>query len=231
MYDEDEDSNPVPLPYELPTSYKWHQHATFYHPMMAGSIDGTDVVPHDRAIVRAMNAKYKPNKQVKGDPEKTLMVRHLPNQTKEISLRNVFSRHGELQNCRLVRDAISGKSRGYAFVEYKRERDCEEALHDSGDLVIDGQKVVVDRECERTLKGWIPRRFGGGFGGKKESGQLRFGGIERPFRRPIPVNSKPLGRQHSSTESRDGKRRFPSTSDELRYKRTPHDNDKRSRRR
>jgi len=26
---------------------------------------------------------------------------------------------------------------------------------------------------------------GGGLGGKKESGQLRFGGRERPFRRPM----------------------------------------------
>lgn len=26
---------------------------------------------------------------------------------------------------------------------------------------------------------------GGGFGGKKESGQLRFGGRDRPFRRPM----------------------------------------------
>ena len=64
MHDEEEESIPVSLPYELPTCYKWEQHATFYHPMMCGSIDGTDVVPHDRAIVRAMRAKYKPNKQV-----------------------------------------------------------------------------------------------------------------------------------------------------------------------
>ena len=28
---------------------------------------------------------------------------------------------------------------------------------------------------------------GGGFGGKKESGQLRFGGRERPFRKPMFV--------------------------------------------
>lgn len=26
---------------------------------------------------------------------------------------------------------------------------------------------------------------GGGFGGKKESGQLRFGGKDRPFKKPI----------------------------------------------
>jgi U11/U12 small nuclear ribonucleoprotein SNRNP35 len=28
---------------------------------------------------------------------------------------------------------------------------------------------------------------GGGFGGKKESGQLRFGGRDRPFRKPLFV--------------------------------------------
>jgi len=30
-----------------------------YDPLMAGSIDGTDKVPHDRGIVRAMTAKCK----------------------------------------------------------------------------------------------------------------------------------------------------------------------------
>ncbi|KAG6382513.1 hypothetical protein SASPL_108424 [Salvia splendens] len=35
------------------------------------------------------------------------------------------------------------------------------------------------------MPGWIPRRLGGGLGGKKESGQLRFGGRERPFRAPL----------------------------------------------
>jgi len=30
--------------------------------------------------------------------------------------------------------------------------------------------------------------LGGGFGGRKESGQLRFGGKDRPFKRPIVPN-------------------------------------------
>lgn len=34
------------------------------------------------------------------------------------------------------------------------------------------------------MKGWKPRRLGGGFGGRKESGQLRFGGRARPFQKP-----------------------------------------------
>ena len=29
----------------------------FYNPLMAGSIDGTDKIPHDHGIVRAMKAK------------------------------------------------------------------------------------------------------------------------------------------------------------------------------
>ncbi|KAF1789687.1 hypothetical protein GQ600_13274 [Phytophthora cactorum] len=35
------------------------------------------------------------------------------------------------------------------------------------------------------MKGWKPRRLGGGLGGKKESGQLRFGGRDRPFKPPL----------------------------------------------
>ena len=31
----------------------------YYNPLMAGSIDGTDKVAHDRGVVRAMTAKCK----------------------------------------------------------------------------------------------------------------------------------------------------------------------------
>jgi U11/U12 small nuclear ribonucleoprotein 35 kDa protein len=53
-------------------------------------------------------------------------------------------------------------------------------------MEIDGCSVLVDfqRGCG-CWKGWVPRRLGGGLGGKKESGQMRFGGRERPFRLPI----------------------------------------------
>jgi len=62
--DGEEEETEFSVPYELPTYYKWEQHAKFYHPLMAGSIDGTDKLPHDKAIVRATKSKYKPNKKV-----------------------------------------------------------------------------------------------------------------------------------------------------------------------
>ncbi|XP_035936552.1 U11/U12 small nuclear ribonucleoprotein 35 kDa protein isoform X1 [Halichoerus grypus] len=163
----------------------WMPIAKEYDPLKAGSIDGTDEDPHDRAVWRAMLARYTPNKGVTGDPLLTLFVARLNLQTKEEKLKEVFSRYGDIRRLRLVRDLVTGFSKGYAFIEYKEERSLIKAYRDADGLVIDQHEIFVDYELERTLKGWIPRRLGGGLGGKKESGQLRFGGRDRPFRKPI----------------------------------------------
>ena len=120
--------------------------------------------------------------------------------TKEETIKGQFSTFGDLEKCHLVRDIITGTSRRYAFVEFKRERDARIAWKEMNKAVIDGSEILVEYEQERILKGWIPRRFGGGFGGRKESGQLRFGGRDRPFRRPLPVGENPLkqGRRNFS---------------------------------
>ncbi|XP_006640297.3 U11/U12 small nuclear ribonucleoprotein 35 kDa protein isoform X1 [Lepisosteus oculatus] len=165
----------------------WTPVATVYDPLKAGSIDGTDVEPHDRAVWRAMVARYVPNKGVVGDPHLTLFVSRLHHQTTEERLREVFSKYGDIRRLRLVRDIVTGLSKGYAFIEYKEERSLVKAHRDANKMVVDQHELFVDYEQERTLKGWVPRRLGGGLGGKKESGQLRFGGRDRPFRKPINV--------------------------------------------
>ncbi|XP_069475778.1 U11/U12 small nuclear ribonucleoprotein 35 kDa protein [Ambystoma mexicanum] len=163
----------------------WTPIAVEYHPLKAGSIDGTDEEPHDRAVSRALASRYVPNKGVSGDPLLMLFVARLNLTTTEEKIKEVFSRYGDIRKIRLVRDLVTGFSKGYAFVEYKEQRSILKAHRDANKLVIDQHEIMVDFELERTLKGWIPRRFGGGFGGKKESGQLRFGGRDRPFRKPI----------------------------------------------
>ncbi|KAJ7334435.1 small nuclear ribonucleoprotein 35kDa (U11 U12) [Desmophyllum pertusum] len=172
--------------YEIPSWNNWSPLAKFYHPLQAGSIDGTDTVPHDRAVTRAMVAKYKPNKRVSGDPDSTLFVGKLSKETSEATLYKVFTKCGELTKCKIVRDVVTGFSKGYAFVEYRSDRDAIAAWREIHNEEIDGCTILVEYEAARVLKGWIPRRLGGGLGGKKESGQLRFGGRDRPFRRPIP---------------------------------------------
>ncbi|CAI9535138.1 unnamed protein product [Staurois parvus] len=189
----------------------WTPIAKDYDPLKAGSIDGTDEEPHDRAILRAMLARYATNKSVVGDPQLTLFVARLSQQTTEEKLKEFFSRYGDIQRIRLVRDIITGFSKGYAFIEYKQESAIKKAYRDANKLVIDQREIFVDYELERVLKGWIPRRLGGGFGGKKESGQLRFGGRDRPFRKPInlplyPINACTEGHVDKRHRSRSRER-------------------------
>ncbi|KAF8087082.1 hypothetical protein N665_0600s0029 [Sinapis alba] len=106
---------------------------------------------------------------------------------------------------------VTGASRGYAFVEYESEKEMRRAYEDAHHSFIDGRKIIVDYNRQQLIPEWIPRRFGGGLGGRKESGQLRFGGRERPFRaplRPIPhedlkkltIQLPPEGRYMSRTQ-------------------------------
>lgn len=44
----------------------WSKFAKVYDPIKCGSIDGIDCEPHDRAVIRAINNEYRPNKFVKG---------------------------------------------------------------------------------------------------------------------------------------------------------------------
>ena len=87
----------------------------------------------------------------------------------------------------MVRDIVTNFSRGYAFIEYEHRKDAREAIRKMNHVTIDDKHIIVLWECQRTLPNWVPRRLGGGFGGKKESGQLRFGGEEKPWRKPILV--------------------------------------------
>lgn len=178
-------------------------YAETYHPIQAGSIDGTDTLPHDNAVYRAFlcsNANlYDPfgDPKVSGDPYCTLFVGHLNHLTTEDTLRQVMSKYGRVINLRIVRHIVTGASRGYAFVEFETDKEMRRAYKDAHHSFIDDSEITVDYNRQQLMPGWIPRRLGGGLGGRKESGQLRFGGRERPFRaplRPIPYDElKRLG--------------------------------------
>ncbi|XP_061947377.1 U11/U12 small nuclear ribonucleoprotein 35 kDa protein [Populus nigra] len=166
-------------------------YAETYHPIQAGSIDGTDTAPHDNAIYRALLCSsaglYDPFGDPKaiGDPYCTIFVGRLSHLTTEDTLRKAMSKYGKVKNLRLVRHIVTGASRGYAFVEFETEREMRRAYKDAQHSYIDDSEIIVDYNRQQLMPGWIPRRLGGGLGGRKESGQLRFGGRERPFRAPL----------------------------------------------
>ncbi|KAG5226442.1 U11/U12 small nuclear ribonucleoprotein [Salix suchowensis] len=162
-------------------------YAETYHPIQAGSIDGTDTAPHDNAVYRALlcsSAGLCKPKAI-GDPYCTIFVGRLSHLTTEDTLRKAMSKYGKVKNLRLVRHIVTGASRGYGFVEFETEREMRRAYKDAHHSYIDDSEVIVDYNRQQLMPGWIPRRLGGGLGGRKESGQLRFGGRERPFRAPL----------------------------------------------
>merc|ERR1712176_837809 len=72
-----------------------------------------------------------------------------------------------------------------------------------GNTKLDDSVLFVDYENSHNMKGWVPRRLGGGFGGDKKSGQLRFGGRDRPFKPPIQLpSSRTTSSQYDLKHSR-----------------------------
>nr|GEX51894.1 PTI1-like tyrosine-protein kinase 3 isoform X2 [Tanacetum cinerariifolium] len=176
-------------------------YAKEYHPIQAGSIDGTDILPHDNAVYRALLCssanlydQFGDVKVIGGEEGgyTTVFVGRLNRTTNEDTLRKAMSKYGTVKNLRLVRHIVTGASQGYAFVEYESEREMRRAYEKAHHSIIDDSEIIVDYNRQQLMPGWIPRRLGwiprrlgGGLGGKKESGQLRFGGRERPFRAPL----------------------------------------------
>ncbi|KAF2364247.1 RNA recognition motif domain, partial [Trinorchestia longiramus] len=161
-----------------------------YDPLKAGSIDCTDLRPHDRGICRALEAKHIPPKHIKSKPRRSIFVGRLPLNISEDELFNAFDRVASVRSVKVVRDIVTGACQGYAFVELKHERDVLRVLRKCKGISFDGKEALIDREVGRSLKGWVPRRLGGGWGGRKEAGQLRFGCVDRPWKRPIRVHKR-----------------------------------------
>merc|ERR1711892_848707 len=83
---------------------------------------------------------------------------------------------------------------------------------------IDGRRVLVDVERGRTVKGWLPRRLGGGLGGTRRGG--------------ADVNVRHSGRDDTRRDREGGerRRRSRSRSKETRRKRSRSRDKKRSKR-
>lgn len=109
----------------------------------------------------------KTNTEATSDPYKTLFVSRINYDTSESKLRREFETYGKIKQIKVAHDVKSGKPRGYAFIEYEQESDMHAAYKRADGKKIDGKRVLVDIERGRTIKGWKPRRLGGGKGGRK----------------------------------------------------------------
>jgi len=94
---------------------------------------------------------------------KKLYVGGLPYATTEDSLRAAFSQAGNVSSATIIMDRMSGRSKGFGFVEFENDADADKAIEMFHGKDFEGRNLTVNEA--RPLEERPPRRSNGGFGG------------------------------------------------------------------
>jgi RNA recognition motif-containing protein len=105
-----------------------------------------------------------------------IYVGNLSGETTEDALREVFGAFGEVESVKLVKDRVSGESRGYGFVLMPSKSEAQSAIKEMNGKDLNGQSLKVEEGRAKThVAGGRSRRTGlGGRGGGRRPGG--FGG-------------------------------------------------------
>ena len=162
----------------------------------------------------------KSDKNITGDPFRTLFISRINFETTESKLKKELSQFGDIKNITMIKHKTTGKPKGYAFVTFKHERDMLTAYRRADGMKIDNKRILVDVQRGMTVKEWKPRRFGGGLGetrkgGKDISSKLsereRLNGVLPESHRDSRDRDRRSREQSRRSRSRDHGRRDRST--------------------
>ena len=95
-----------------------------------------------------------------------LYVGGLPYSTTQDELQNAFAKAGSVTSTSIIMDKMTGRSRGFGFVEMASDEDAQKAIEMWNGKDFDGRKLTVNEA--KPLEARPPRREGGnggGFGG------------------------------------------------------------------
>jgi RNA recognition motif-containing protein len=87
-----------------------------------------------------------------------LYVGNLPYEVGETELQELFTRSGSVESVHIVRDQMTGRARGFAFVEMSSDDEAQTAIRDLNAASVGGRNLTVN-EARPKVEG------GGGFGG------------------------------------------------------------------
>jgi RNA recognition motif-containing protein len=105
-----------------------------------------------------------------------LFVGNLSFQTAENDLQDYFAQAGAVTSVNLMLDKMTGRSRGFAFVEYGTAEEAQKAITQFHDKDFQGRKITVNVARPREERAPRSDRFAGGGGGGERRGG---GGGER----------------------------------------------------
>jgi len=112
-----------------------------------------------------------------------LFVGNLPYETMEQDLETLFGQAGLVETVSVMRDRVTGRARGFAFVEMASDEDAQKAITQLNGHQLGGRALTVNEARPQAAR----PGGGGGFGGGGGAGSGRGrGGQARPGRRTDP---------------------------------------------
>ncbi|MBI4094006.1 RNA-binding protein [Candidatus Kaiserbacteria bacterium] len=94
---------------------------------------------------------------------KKLYVGGLPYSTTDAELRDAFSQAGAVSSATVIMDRMSGRSKGFGFVEFANDDDAMKAIDTWNGKEFGGRTLTVNEA--RPMEPRAPRGGGGGYGG------------------------------------------------------------------
>ncbi len=70
--------------------------------------------------------------------------------TTEETLQKVFSIFGKIESVSIIKDKISGNSKGFGFVTFEEENAAAQAVHTLSGKEVDGRKIRVSFAEEKS---------------------------------------------------------------------------------
>jgi RNA recognition motif-containing protein len=93
-----------------------------------------------------------------------LYVGNLPYSTTDEDLKNLFSQSGTVSSATVIMDKMTGRSKGFGFVEMSTDEEAKAAIESFNGKDMDGRPLTVNEA--RPMEPRAPRTGGGGgYGG------------------------------------------------------------------
>jgi len=88
-----------------------------------------------------------------------IYVGNLPRETTEEDLRHAFEGFGQIASATIIKDKMSGRSRGFGFVEMPNKAEAQAAISGLNGKELKGQRIIVNEARPRSegrRGGWAP---------------------------------------------------------------------------
>jgi len=86
-----------------------------------------------------------------------LYIGNLPYSTTDESLKEKFQEAGEVSSANVIKDKMTGRSRGFGFVEMVNDEEAQSAINMFNGQDLDGRKLIVNEA--RPMEPRQPRQF------------------------------------------------------------------------